>query len=183
MKTSILFAFLLFSIGNSCLAQKYTNDKYQFSINIPVKKGWDVPQVMTQEDGKLKKPLELLIVVTNAKSQNKISVQVIDVDDDITMSSIQHREGFTSGLIKHGGIRVASENVTTLATVPCYQLTLVGLLQGNPINMRMMALNANGYQYNLTSYSSDTTHLIDSSLEKILTSFKFNSPPKIPKSK
>jgi hypothetical protein len=184
MKIILIILIIIPTLGTLSFAQEFSNETYHFSLTLPPNQGWNEHKVSLASNGELKKPLEYLFVASN-NSGKKVSLQVIDADSDISMAVPENRNGFKSGMIKNfpNTIRLADEKVVVFAGVPSYQLVLLGTIQGNPINIRMINFNANSFQYGLTVYSADTSKLIDTSFENIISSFRFTDPPVLPISK
>ncbi len=182
MTNRLMICLLLVFVYCSATAQEYSSSDYKFAITLPSKQGWGSPQLLTQSSGAVPKPVELVLVATDTLTGTRISVQVIKVDEDISMANPQMRAGFKSGLVgqPNGNFHVVAEDTSILAGVPCYRLTLYGSVQNTPLNLRMIALDANGYQYNLSSFSNDTIRTTIPSLESILSSFRFTQDPILP---
>jgi hypothetical protein len=177
MKKSNLLLLILF-VPSVTFGQTYKNNKYNFSLKFPVNKGWSKPAELMSPNEMVKKPIELIVLSVD-KNNRKVMVQVIDNKKNISMGSKSYREGFKSAILKNQPrVRVVSEKLARHAGVRCYQLTFIGTIQGSPTYMRMMALNAGRYQYNIIGISTDTTKKTDPSLEKILSSFAFTGKVK-----
>lgn len=174
-----LFGIVL--LAHCAFAQEYVNNEFHFSITLPADKGWSPPQITTSSNGALKKPMELVWLATQ-KSGNKISITIISVDSDLSMSSENFRKGFKEGVVEKcpPGFHVVHDKVSSVEGIASYQLSIFGAIRGTPVNMRMIALCANGYEYNLTAYSNDTTALIQPDLEEVLSTFRFTDPPTPP---
>ncbi len=184
MKLSLTIICALVGLRLPALAQEYSNAEYHFAISLPADEGWETPQPLIQSTANPSKSVALLLQTTNKIRAKRITIQVLKVDNDISMANPQIREGFKSGLIGQSKetCRVTSEESSNLAGVPCYKLSLQVATEQSPVNMRVVALDANGYQFNLFAFSTDTTVVPDSSLETILSSFRFTEPPKLPES-
>jgi hypothetical protein len=177
----LLLCFLIISVSFS---QRYGNKEFCFTIDLPPNQGWSSLGPVDPSGDKANEKIKSILMTQNNSSDRRVIIQIIDNSEGISIASKRYRDGFKSSILKsQQGLRLVSEKVATLAGIPCYQLTFVGLVTGGPIYMRMMALNANGYQYNLTGLAKDTTQVVDPALENILKSFRFTEKPVLPKKK
>ncbi len=77
-------------------------------------------------------------------------------------------------------MRLTSENHTTFARVPSYQMLIGGTILNRPMNIRIVAIVAIRYQYNVSGYASEAASLTDGDLGRALSTFRFTEPPLLP---
>jgi hypothetical protein len=177
-KATIIFLFLI--IPYTSYSQKYVNREYNFTLNVPAK-GWDKPQEVSQPNEKLDKLVKSVVIFINRGEKKSLIVQILENKDNMSMASKKYRENFKSAVVMKN-MKLLSERLTKLAGIPCYKLTLRGAVGGKTAYMQMMALNVAGFQYNLTGVSEKRLKAGDS-LERIMESFSFIKPPRLPRQK
>jgi hypothetical protein len=180
MKPAIVLVAMLW-LGADALAQDYVNDEFHFAISFPPGEGWARPEIKTAAGGGLAVPQRLLLVARKSTG-DRVSVQILDVGDKVSVEDPDYREGFRDGNVKvfPSSVGLISENVTTFGGVPSYELLMGGTIQALPINIRMVAVVANRLQYNVTGYASDRSRLTRGDVGRVLASFRFTEPPMVP---
>ncbi len=179
MKT-VIVALAMLSLSAEALAQDYVNNEFHFAISFPPGQGWTRPEVQTAASG-LTAPQRLLFVARK-NSGERISVQIVDVGDRVSVEDPDYREGFREGNLKAfpPSIGVISENLTTFGGVPGYEMLIGGTIQALPLNIRTVAVVANQLQYNVTGYATDRDRLTVGDVGRVLATFRFTEPPVVP---
>jgi hypothetical protein len=182
MKPTIVLAAVL-CLGAEASAQDYVNDELHFAISLPSAEGWTSPEIKSATSG-LTVPQRLLLVARK-NSGERISVQIVDVGESVSLEDPDYRQGFRDGNIRAfpPSVGVISENMTTFAGVPGYEMVIGGTIQTLPISIRMVSVVANRLQYNITGYASNRTRLTSGDVGKVLASFRFTEPPVVPVSR
>ena len=180
MKPTLL-ALVIFSLGANAFAQDYVNDEFHFAISFPSDQGWVPPETKTALSGGLTRPQELLLMA-GKRSGERISIQIVDAGDGVSLDNLEYREGFRDGTMKSfpPTMRLASENHTTFAGVPSYEMLIGGTIRNLPMNIRIVAIVANRFQYNVSGYASDAANLTNGDLARVLSTFRFTEPPQLP---
>ena len=177
----IVFIWAILLAAAPVFGQDYVNDEFHFAMTFPPGQGWGAPDIRTASSGTLMKP-QRLVLVASRNTGEKVTVQVVDVGDGVSLDDAAYREGFRNGTLKSfpPTLRMASEHVATFAGVPSYELVVGGTIQEVPINLRMVAVVANRLQYNISGYSSQASSLTDGELANVLSTFHFTEPPQLP---
>ena len=123
-----------------------------------------------------------LVLVASRRSGEKITVQILDVGDRVSLDDVGYREGFRDGTVKSfpPTLKLASEHLATFAGAPGYEMLIGGTIQELPINIRMVAIVANRFQYIVSGYASQSANLTNGELAGVLSSFRFTEPPRLP---
>jgi hypothetical protein len=168
---------VMLSFGVNALAQSYVNNEFQFAISLPVDQGWSPFDAISA-------PVlpQRLVSMASRPSGERITIQIVDVDRGASLDEQEYRDGFRNGLLKSfpATMRLVSENRARLAGVPSYELLIGGTIQNRPMNIRLVAIVANRYQYNIAGYASDAGSLTNGELARVLSSFRFTKPPMLP---
>ena len=177
----MLLALVILSFGADAFAQDYVNSEFHFAISLPREQGWAPPEIKTASSGGLARPQQLL-VMAGKRSGERISIQIVDVGDRVSLDAGEYREGFRSGTMKSfpPTMRLTAESQTTFAGVPSYQMLIGGTILNRPMNIRIVAIVANRYQYNVSGYASEAANLTDGDLARALSTFRFTEPPLLP---
>ena len=180
MKPTLL-ALVIFSLGVDAFAQDYVNSAFHFAISFPPDQGWAPPEAITAASGARTGPQQLL-VMAGKRSGERISIQIVDAGAGVSLDALEYREGFRDGTMKSfpPTMRLASENQATFAGVPSYEMLIGGTIRNLPMNIRIVAIVANRYQYNVSGYASNAASLTEGDLARVLSTFRFTEPPRLP---
>ena len=174
----LLLGVVMLLLGATVLAQDYVNNEFHFAISLPPSLGWSPTETKPAAGGTLVPPQRLVLLASN-RSGDRISVQIFDVDEDVSLDAQEYREGFRNGSVKSfpPTMQLTAENRGTFAGVPSYEMTFGGTIQNRPMNIRIVAIVANRHQYNVSGYSSDAARLTSGEIAGALSSFRFTEPP------
>lgn len=181
---AIGLVLLTLSLGVHLSAQEYVNDQFQFAISFPQAQGWAAPEVKTAASGALRQPQQLVLVASR-RSGERVTIQVLDVGDAVTLDDRGYREGFREGTVKSfpPSFRLTSDRQATFAGAPGYEMLIGGSIQDLPIHIRMVAIVANRLQYNISGYARQPENLTDGDVARVLSSFRFTQPPQLPRAR
>jgi hypothetical protein len=165
-------------LGITVFAQDYVNNEFRFAISLPPSLGWSPAETKTAAGGALVPPQRLVLLASN-RSGDRISIQIFNVDDDVSLDEQEYREGFRNGSLKSfpPTMQLASEHRGTFAGIPSYEMIIGGTIQNRPMNIRIVAIVANRHQYNVSGYSGDAARLTTGEIAGALSSFRFTEPP------
>jgi hypothetical protein len=174
----LLLTVVMVLLGVTVFAQDYVNNEFHFAISLPPSLGWAPAETKTAAGVTLVPPQRLVLLASN-RSGDRISVQIFDVDDDVSLDEQEYREGFRNGSLKSfpPTMQLTSEKRGTFAGVPCYEMTIGGTIQNRPMNVRIVAIVANRHQYNVSGYSGEAARLTTGEIAGALSSFRFTEPP------
>lgn len=174
----LLLAVVMSLLGATVFAQDYANNEFHFAISLPPSLGWSPPETKAAAGGALVPPQRLVLLASN-RSGDRISVQIFNVDDDVSLDEQEYREGFRDGSLRSfpPTMHLVSENRGTFAGVPSYEMTVGGTIENRPMHVRIVAIVANRHQYNVSGYSADAVRLTTGAIAGALSSFRFTEPP------
>jgi hypothetical protein len=157
------------------------NNEFHFAISFPSGQGWVPPETKTALSGGLMRPQQLLLMA-GKRTGERISIQIVDAGDGVSLDNLEYREGFRNGTMKSfpPTMRLASENQAMFAGVPSYEMLIGGTIRNLPMNIRIVAIVANRYQYNVSGYAGDAASLTDGDLARVLATFRFTERPRLP---
>jgi hypothetical protein len=178
VKTTILAVAALL-LGADLRAQEYVNREFRFAISFPRDRGWAPPEIRTAAT--LARPQRLALVASR-KSGERVTVQILDVGDRVSLDDRSYREGFRDGTVKTfpPTLNLASDDRGKLAGAPSYEMLIGGTIQDLPMNIRMVAVVANRLQYNISGYASDAAALTEGEVGRVISTFRFTEPPRLP---
>lgn len=182
MKFAYIFYFFAGFISVA-FSQNYSNREFKFSISLKIQNDWSEPQIFNTTNGNVYDPFSFILISTNEKSGNRITISTIKASDDLPMTDAHQSETFKKGLLESVGekVQVISENNITFAGVPSYEIVLLSIDDNLQVKTKFITFIANGYQYTINTFSKNVTSFPDPDLDEVVASFRFTEPPVFPK--
>lgn len=162
--------------GAAAWGAEWRSEKHKCAISYPGE-GWAV--VETPPDPRM------VFVVTEAGEAQTVYLYMVDVDDAVWLNDAFIR-GVEKGALKARpppikSITKLSGRRLVVAGVPAYELVVRSEFEQGHTTLVMRSFIANGWAYSLGGIVVGGDAVADASVQEVLSSFHFTSPPEVPK--
>lgn len=162
--------------GGAAWSAEWKSQKHKCAISYPDAEGWQL----------VEKPPDprTVFAVDQTGGPRAVYLVVMDVDDVVWLNDAFIRGVEGSALKIRPPVRSVvklSSRRLTVAGVPAYEIAIRMEFEGAHSTMLMRAFLANGLAYSMSGVLNGGDASADEQILEIMSSFRFTSPPKVPK--
>ncbi|MHC4201698.1 MAG: hypothetical protein ACYSU0_17060 [Planctomycetota bacterium] len=157
---------------------EWKSEKHKCAITYPDGEGWQLAETPPAP--------RVVFAINQTEGPRAVLLTVTKVDDAVWLNDAFIR-GFEKGAMKAPPsvkkvVKLSSRKLT-VAGVPAYEIVVRVDLEGSYSTMVVRGFLANGVAYGMNGVMNSGEAAADEQILKIMSSFRFTSPPKIPKAR